>query len=150
MATKKAKRKVKHNWYLVLQRDGNSVRVQPDWTNEVKEGDTVSFVSPDGTPMVTFEYGLHIKRGKPVEVVPLAKTAIKGSKPYRVLRSSAGTIECSLEVKKKMKDGKSRTVMIHYPGYQERDAKEYGKSPAKGSQISGATYCWKGTQLVRC
>ena len=84
--------------------------------------------------MVTFEYGLHIKRGKPVEVVPLAKTAINGSKPYRVLRSSAGTIECSLEVKKKMKDGKSRTVMIHYPGYQERDAKEYGKSPAKGSQ----------------
>ena len=125
-----------HNWYLVLQQDGDKVRVQPDWTTGVREGDTVSFISPDGKPVVTFTTALGMKKGikngvssLPLGINQLGKKEIEGSRRFRVMRSCSGMIQCSLELPANEKNRKEKV--------------SYGEK-------YGANICWKGSTPVTC
>ena len=76
-------------WIVVLQKVGDNVRIQPDWTNKMKIGDTVQFQSPDGKVHVEFEPDT----GQPS---PVENPKIQDALEHPIINSSKGVMNCTI------------------------------------------------------
>lgn len=131
-----SKRRAPLHWVIVLQKDGNDVKIQPDWQTAVEVGDFVKFVSTEGFAQVNFEETKGVNGdGHSISAHPFGPElkVIEDGEFHEVKHSCKGAMKCSIHL-----DGTTY-------GYKESD----GEKPGPGSKVeepAGSNICWKGGQ----
>ena len=84
-------------WNVTLHKIGQYARPQGEWRTEMKVGDLVHFVSPDGTVLVEFEAADQFYKPNPGGLVPFGPQQIKiegAGQTHVVLNSCKSIMRC--------------------------------------------------------
>src|SRR5215471_11707646 len=111
------------NWYIVLQRVGDKVRVQPDWRGAIEVGDSIKFLSPDGSARIDFEKAESVDDdGHKIMRYPLGtRHKVEDEKFYEVVHSCKGVIQCTI-----VKDGKEFGYRSEERAANQKEVKDSG------------------------
>ena len=132
---KKAAPKIGNHWYIVLQIVDGKARAQPDWSTNMKVGDTVQFLSPDGkVKAFVIPKTCKDKLGRTVTLTPFGADIqpVRGPrKVYHVINSCKSLLNCMVVDK--------NNRLINYSGVVK------GLCGPEIDDDDGSTWCTGGT-----